>query len=246
MEIRINKYLATAGVGARRKVERMLWDGEIEVNGVKAVPGQLIDDNDVVTRNGERIVRTNKLIYIALNKPVGVVSTTSDEKGRPTVMDLIPFKERLYPVGRLDQNSTGLILLTNDGDLALRLTHPRYHLPKTYEVTTKENISDYQLNRLRNGVLVYDQKTDPAFVKLKGPNSFQIILHQGLKRQIREMCKNVGLNVKSLHRVQIGPITLGRIKAGEFRELSPKELEVLSETKKMEPVDRNHQEETSE
>ena len=133
----------------------------------------------------------------------------------------------LYPIGRLDYNSTGLILLTNDGNLTLKLTHPRYHLPKTYVVKTMEDITDEQIKILRSGIVVDGQKTLPAAVIVLGRKTFNIILHQGLKRQIRRMCEKVGLSVENLHRTDIGPINIGNLKPGKFRKLTPTEIEKL-------------------
>ena len=147
-------------------------------------------------------------------------------------MEFIPNTgERLYPVGRLDQNSTGLILLTNDGDMALKMTHPRYHLPKTYVVTTDEAITNEQLEQLKEGVIIHEDKlTAPAEITRRGTKSFEIILHQGMKRQIREMCKTVGLNVATLHRIKIGPISIGDLRIGEYRELSEEEINQLMQS----------------
>ena len=137
---------------------------------------------------------------------------------------MVTSEQRLFPIGRLDQNSTGLIILTNDGDLALKLTHPRYHLPKVYEVTTEEPVSDEQLEKLAKGVSVYDKKTLPAETERIGYDSFRITLFQGMKRQIREMCKDVGLTVKMLNRLSIGPIELGNLRVGKYRMLTQEEV----------------------
>lgn len=228
MEIRINKYLSMCGIGSRRMIEAALKRGEFELNGKTAEPGMMIDgEKDILIWNGTQLKPKNNLIYYALNKPSGYVSTVKDEKSRKTVLDLIKTKERLYPIGRLDKESTGLILLTNDGDLALKLTHPRYHLPKVYEVSTLEKISDGQLRQLEKGVMVNGQKTLKSEIKRLDDNSFEIVLYQGMKRQIREMCKYVGLNVKTLHRTAIGPIELGNLKEGFYRELTKAEKVLL-------------------
>lgn len=228
MEIRINKYLSQCGIASRRKLEAMLWDGEFEVNGQKAVPGQMIDTSkDKITHLGRAISEPKEFIYIALNKPLDVVSSTDDEMGRTTVNDIVRSKERLYPVGRLDKDSTGLIILTNDGDLALKLTHPRYHLPKTYEVETQEAIMDHQLEKLAKGVRIMGTKTMPAVVERTGRKSFKITIHQGMNRQIRKMCNEVHLTIKSLRRVSIGDIKLGDLAEGNYRNLKPQEIENL-------------------
>ncbi len=228
MEIRINKYLSQCGIASRRKLETMLWDGEFEVNGERAVPGQIIDPSkDKITHFKKEIPMPKEFVYIALNKPLDVVSSNDDEMGRKTVMDLVKSKERLYPVGRLDKDSTGLILLTNDGDLALKLTHPRYHLPKTYEVTTQEAVFEPQLRKLAGGVRVMGRKTMPAIVEKTARKSFKITIHQGMNRQIRKMCNEVHLTVKDLKRISIGSIQLGNLGSGEFRFLKPEEVESL-------------------
>lgn len=227
MSVRINKYLSLCGIGSRRKIEELLKAGEFKVDGKPAEPGMLVDEHNKVTWNGMVLSPRKNFVYYALNKPAGYVSTVSDEEGRQTVLDLVPSSERLYPVGRLDKNSTGLILLTNDGDFALKLTHPRYHLPKIYEVKTHEKISDSQLKQLSKGVQVQGKKTLPAEIIRHDDNFFEITLHQGMKRQIREMCNYVGLNVKSLHRIAVGSVKIGNLKPGKYRELTKKELESL-------------------
>lgn len=228
MEIRINKYLASCGIGSRRKVEELLWKGEFEVNGKKAEPGQIIDpEKDKITRKGKTIASPKKLVYYALNKPLDTLSTNDDEFNRKTVRDLIKSKERLFPVGRLDKESTGLIILTNDGDLSLKLTHPKYHKDKTYEVTTQEHVSSAQLEQLEKGVRIMGKTTAPAKTEKTGRNSFKITIHEGMNRQIRKMANEVHLTVKSLHRISIGDIEIGDLKPGEYRELDKYEVETL-------------------
>ena len=231
MEIRINKYLSLCNVGSRRKIEEKLWAGEFQINDHVAKPGELIDDQkDKIFHNGKLLIPINSFIYIAVNKPVDYVSTTSDEMDRKTVMDLVKDdfpNKRLYPIGRLDKDSTGLILLTNDGNLALKLTHPRYHLPKVYEVTTLEKITQFQLDTMAKGLEIPGGKTMPAEIKLIGDRSFAITLHQGIKRQIREMCKIVGLTVDTLNRVSIGPIQIEDLPVGSYRHLTEKERKLL-------------------
>ena len=229
MEIRINKFLAKAGIGSRRKVEEKLWSREFSVNGKLAIPGQLIDTEvDVVTYKGAIITPPQiEYVYYLLNKPAGYVSTVSDEFKRKTVLDLVPKKGRLYPVGRLDKDSTGLILITNDGDLALKLSHPKYHISKTYFVTTQEKIMLGQLRKLSEGVNIQKKTTLPAETKRLSTNTFEIILHQGMKRQIRQMCNEVGLTVIGLQRTKIGELGLGKLNPGEYRKLTQNELNSL-------------------
>lgn len=228
MQIRINKYLSQCNIGSRRKIEEMLWHKEFEVNGGIALPGQLIKtETDKVTHKGKPVKLAETYEYFAVNKPLGYISTTSDEFNRPTVLDLIQHKSRLYPIGRLDQDSTGLMILTNDGDLALKLTHPRYHLPKTYLVTVQERINPIQLKKMSEGVVIQKQKTLPAETKKIDSHTFAIVLHQGMKRQIRQMCNEVSLTVKSLTRIKIGELELGNLQPGEVRKLSNKEISML-------------------
>lgn len=228
MLVRLNKYIGDSGLAPRRKIEELIKTGQIKVNGIVAKAGMMVDTKtDSVTFKNTLIKPLNKPIYFALNKPMNVLSTVSDPHKRRTVLNLVKSKERLYPVGRLDYNSTGLILLTNDGDLTLKLTHPRYHLPKVYSVKTKEDISSDQVRSLGLGIIIDSQRTLPATVKTTSRRTFNITLHQGLKRQIRLMCKKVGLSVEVLHRTDIGPINIGNLKPGEFRELVPAEIKKL-------------------
>ncbi len=225
MEIRINRYISMCGIGPRRYVSEELRNGKFIVNGKIAEVGQMLDiAKDTVSYNGKEIRVKDKMIYMAVNKPEGYVSTLKDEMNRNTVMELVDCKERLYPIGRLDKNSTGLILLTNDGDLALKLTHPKYHLPKKYIVTTVKNVSDDQLNKFAKGIKIGDTITLPADVTRIGENIFEAVLYQGMKRQIREMCRTLGLHVYKLHRIQIGNVKIGNLKSGESRNLTPEEV----------------------
>ena len=225
MEVRINKYLSQCGIASRRKLEAMLWNGEFEVNGERAVPGQMVDPSkDEITHLKRPIPKPKAFVYIALHKPLDIVSSTDDEMGRKTVMDIVKTRERLYPVGRLDKDSTGLILLTNDGDLALKLTHPRYHLPKTYEVTTQEVAFGPQLDKLARGVKVMGRRTLPAIVEKTSRKAFTITITQGMNRQIRKMANEVNMTIKSLKRISIGDIELGSLGVGEYRNLTPEEV----------------------
>lgn len=228
MQIRINKFLSTCNIGSRRTIEQLLKNKEFRVNGKIAEPGQLIETTDIVTHHGVTVVPQENFIYIALNKPIGVVSTAKDEHHRTTVLDLVPNGSRLYPVGRLDMDSTGLILLTNNGDLALKLTHPKYHLPKTYEVTTFETITPEFIKKMEEGVqLDAETTTLPAKVEQLDLNKFRITLYQGMKRQIREMCSQIGFKVNTLHRISIGNLKLGSLKSGKYRYLNEVEIKNL-------------------
>ena len=228
MEVRINKFLAEAGIGSRRQNEQAIRDGKVTVNGRRAELGEFIDPNaDVVIYDGKRVATQPKLIYIMLNKPVGIISSVKDERGRKTVLDLVKTKERIYPVGRLDYNSSGLILLTNDGDLVLKLTHPRYHLPKKYLVEVDRPILDDNLKKLEAGILLDGKMTLPAKTRRFTKTKFEITLHQGLKRQIRLMCKSLGYEALHLHRTDIGPLNIGNLKSGQYRHLTVKEIASL-------------------
>ena len=228
MTVRINKFLAEAGVGSRRQNEQAIRAGRVTVNGRQAELGEFIDPNaDVIVYDSKKVVAQTKLIYIALNKPVGIISSVKDERGRKTVLDLVKTKERIYPVGRLDYNSSGLILLTNDGDLVLKLTHPRFHLPKKYLVEVDRPILDDDLKKLETGILLDSKTTLPTKTHRLTKVKFEITLYQGLKRQIRLMCRSLGYEVLYLHRTDIGPLNIGDLKSGQYRHLTVKEIASL-------------------
>ena len=231
MIVRINKYLSTTDIGSRRRIEQLLKKGEIVINGVITKPGILIDTTkDHVFYQNKEVFPIKEKVYLAFNKPINVLSTTSDTRGRKTIMDFIDIKERIYPIGRLDYNSTGLILLTNDGDLALKLTHPRYHLPKKYIVKVKEKINSIFLDRMSKADMkIENKKLIPTLTKKINEYTFEITLYQGIKRQIRLMCKSLGYNVVFLQRVQVGSIFLDNLRSGEYRILSDREIKQLYE-----------------
>jgi 23S rRNA pseudouridine2605 synthase len=228
--MRLVKYLAHAGVASRRASEQIIAAGRVRVRGqVVTDPARDVDDTVEVTVDGRAITVAEqpRLVY-ALHKPPGVVSTASDPQGRPTVVDYIDETERLYPVGRLDVDTTGLILLTNDGDLANRLTHPRFEVEKTYRVkVVKPPVKPAQLDRLRQGVQLDDGMTLPARVRRVKADTIEITIREGRNRQIRRMIEAVGHRVHSLQRVQFGPLRLGGLAEGSARRLSPRELESL-------------------
>jgi 23S rRNA pseudouridine2605 synthase len=226
--MRINKYLANSGIGSRRNNEQDIRDGYVTVNGHLALLGEFVDsDKDDIRVSGKKVELQSHYVYYALNKPLGIISSVRDEHGRKTVIDIVKSKVRIFPVGRLDYNSSGLIILTNDGDLMLKLTHPRYHLPKKYLVEIKEPLIEAHIKLLQNGIVIDRQKTLPAEVVRFGKNKFEITLYQGIKRQIREMCAVLGLNVVSIHRTDIGPLNIGDLKMGAFRNLTNKEVKAL-------------------
>jgi 23S rRNA pseudouridine2605 synthase len=231
-EERIQKLLAQAGYGSRRACEDFIAEQRVTVNGQIVELGAKADPiRDVIKVDGKRVHFDSKKIYVALNKPLGVVTTTADEFGRRTVRDLIPLEGHLYPVGRLDADSEGLVLLTNDGDLANALTHPRYEHEKEYRVLVEGEPSASTLKAWRHGVLLEEQMTAPAKVDIvdagRGQTWLRVIMHEGRKRQIREVAGMLGYPVKYLQRVRIGPIRLTTLKVGEWRHLSASEVKLL-------------------
>lgn len=231
--MRINKYLASLGIASRRKIDEMVEEGQIKVNGKIAKLGDQIDPvkDKVEVDDREVAAKKEKLTYVILNKPKGVVSTAAEFPNERTVLDLVESDIRLYPVGRLDKDSTGLILLTNDGELTNRLTHPKYHIPKTYEVMILGPVVDEKLSALRNGIELEDGKTAPAEVIVTSKTShhtwLKIVLKEGKKRQIRRMASALHLHVEDLKRVSIGPIKIGNLAVGKFRNLRLDEIESL-------------------
>lgn len=230
---RLQKFMARAGVASRRKSEEMIAAGRVAVNGrVVREPGVQVDaERDRIEVDGKLILAPARFTYLLLNKPVGSVSTATDTHGRPTVVDLVSPSERLYPVGRLDIDSEGLILLTNDGELTQRVTHPRYEHDKEYHVLVAGLPTAEQIERLRRGIELEDGVTSPAEVDVigrEGNNSWlRFVIHEGKKRQIRRMCAAIGHPVRRLVRVRIGPLTLGELRPGEYRALSATEEAAL-------------------
>lgn len=228
MKMRIHKYLAHAGVASRRHAEEIVAEGKVFVNSKVATIGQVIEsDTDKIILAGKPIKIDSVLVYYLLNKPRGVVSAVTDSDGRRTVTSLVPGGHRLYPVGRLDYDSEGLMLLTNDGDLAYKLTHPRFEIDKTYHVLVKGVIPEKSIGYLESGVTIEGKKTAPAQVQVAEaqPNNtwIDITIHEGRNRQIRKMCEAVGYPVMRLIRTKLGPWTLGDLASGKFRTLSPTE-----------------------
>jgi len=224
MTIRIHKYLAHSGVASLRKSEALIRSGAVTINGRPAQIGQAVDPAvDQIKVNGKQVNPVNQIISYLINKPRSVVSTVSDPEGRRTVVSLIPTKARLYPVGRLDYDSEGLMLLTNDGQLANRLTHPRYEIDKTYRVLVKGVVSDKVVGYLENGVTIDGAKTAPAKVVVaeRQPQNtwLDITIHEGRNRQIRKMCEAVHHPVIRLIRTQLGPYSLGDLKPGSYLQL---------------------------
>lgn len=235
MDIRVQKLISESGYCSRRKAEELIAQGRVKINGRPCSLGDKADKvKDLISIDGENlyIERKRNLVYYMLNKPRGYVTTTSDELERRCVMDLMTgVEERVFPIGRLDRNSEGLLLLTNDGDLANQIMHPSCHVTKTYRVTVRPDVNEDQLLELTNGVVIDDRKTLPASVtvltKEEGRVVLQIAIKEGRNRQIRKMCEAVGLEVARLKRTSVGPLKLGMLKPGEYRELTPAELTAL-------------------
>ncbi|MEG0457743.1 MAG: pseudouridine synthase [Oscillospiraceae bacterium] len=232
---RIQKIIASAGVCSRRSAEDMIARGKVTVNGRKCSLGDKANPiKDIIAIDGERIYveKTKSLYYIMLNKPRGYVTTMDDEKGRKSVSELVKdVPARVYPVGRLDMQSEGLLLMTNDGDFANKMTHPKYHVNKTYRVTVRPDVTDMQAVALSSGVMIDGKKTSPATVhivsKEEGRVVMEITIREGRNRQIRKMCEAVGLETARLKRISQGPIKLGMLQPGKWRFLKPSELIAL-------------------
>jgi 23S rRNA pseudouridine2605 synthase len=229
--MRLAKYLAHAGVASRRASEQLVADGRVQV-GEEVVrdPARDVDESSGVRMDGRLLAPEPREVH-ALHKPAGVLSTAADTHGRRTVVEYVASQRRLYPVGRLDADSTGLILLTNDGELAERLTHPRYGVEKTYRATVAPpDVADSALDHLRGGVALQDGVTYPAKVRLVEPGLLEVVISEGRKRQVRRMIEAVGHRVIALERVAFGPLTLDRLPEGESRRLTTAEVDRLRAT----------------
>jgi len=237
MEERLQKFMARAGVGSRRYCEELIKEGRVKVNGrVVTELGTKVDpDNDVVEVDGNPVRPKQEKLYIIINKPSGFITSVRDQYGRPTVIDLLgDVSSRVYPVGRLDFNTEGLLLLTNDGELAFRLTHPRYRVKKTYVAEVEGHPVDTSLDKLRKGIMLEDGVTAPADVKIlkqtRSSTLVEITIHEGRKRQVRRMFETIGHKVIRLKRTTIDGIGLDKLPPGDFRHLSNKEIEMLFKT----------------
>jgi 23S rRNA pseudouridine2605 synthase len=230
---RLQKVLARAGMGSRRACEELISAGRVTVNGEPATLGRRVDvSRDIVALDGVRIGVLPGLVHYLLHKPRGVVTSAEDPQGRRTVVDLVPDEPRVFPVGRLDADTEGLLVMTNDGELAQRLTHPSFGVEKEYLVRVEGVPARASLRLLRQGVDLEDGPSAPAKVSVVGDPSdglLRIVLHEGRNRQVRRMCEAVGHPVRRLVRVRIGPIALRNLEPGTWRELSPKEVRSLSE-----------------
>lgn len=232
-KIRLQKFLSEAGVASRRKAEEMIRSGMVKVNGSVAQIGDSVDpQKDNVYVSGKKIKKESSLRYILLNKPRGYVTTTDDELGRKCVTELVKgVKERIYPVGRLDRVSEGALIMTNDGEFANAMMHPSRHVPKTYRVTVRPDITARQIDELASGIMIEGRMTAPADVQIlqkdEGRAVVEIVLYEGRNRQIRRMCEALGLEVARLKRTAVGSIKLGMLRPGEWRDLTAQEVESL-------------------
>ncbi len=228
--MRLAKYIAHAGAASRRAAEDLVRSGRVQVDGETVLdPASDVDGSERVTVDGRRLAPREERVVYAVHKPAGVVSTARDPQGRPTVVSMVPAAgRRLYPVGRLDADTTGLILLTDDGELAHRLTHPSFEVPKTYRARVGgPPVTDRALRALRGGVQLEDGLTAPARVRRLGPHEVELTIHEGRKRQVRRMCEAVGHPVRALQRVAFGPLRLGALEPGAHRRLREAEIERL-------------------
>lgn len=231
--MRINKYIAQAGIASRRKADELIQNGNVKVNGaVLKEPGYEVKPDDKVEVNGNLIVSSQKMEYVLINKPLGMITTVSDDRDRATVMDVVAdIDARLFPVGRLDYNTSGALIMTNDGELAYRLTHPKHEVYKTYRARVSGVLSAEKVSRLRKGVDIGGFVTSPARVNIirgtKNSTIVEISIHEGKNRQVRKMFKAVGNPVQELTRIAIGDIYLGHLKEGHYRKLNREEIEYL-------------------
>lgn len=231
--MRINKFLAESGVCSRRAADKLIEEGQVKVNGKICLIGQDIDEfSDNILVNGKKVSLSNTFDYYIMNKPKGYVCTVKDDKGRKTVMDLLPPNvKRVVPVGRLDYDSEGLLIFTNDGDLTFKLTHPKNEIPKTYLVKTERPVSESDIAKLKQGVVIDGVKTKKCNVKFiestKTGSKLHITITEGRNRQIRKMIEAIGNSVDFLKRIKIGDLSLSGLNRGETRKLTAQEIEYL-------------------
>ena len=230
--MRINQYIASAGVTSRRKADELIAEGRVKVNGaILTSPGYHVEEGDIVEVDGARIEPAGKKVYYLLNKPAGYVTSTADKEGRPLVTELVPDSVRVFPVGRLDYNTTGLLIMTNDGDLANALMHPSKEFDKKYLVRAQGIVTRDEVKRLEAGIDIGGFVTSPAEVHLakhdRNSTLAEIIIHEGKNRQIRRMFEAIGHPVLELCRTGLGDLTIGKLAIGQCRKLSPAEVENL-------------------
>lgn len=235
--MRLNKFLSNSGIASRRKCDEIIKEGRVFVNGNQVVElgVQINPKKDKVTLEGKRVSLPSSFVYIKLNKPKGYACTASDEKGRKTIYELIDSDERLFSIGRLDYDTEGLLLLTNDGEFANKVAHPRYHMDKEYRVTAEGEIKESELAVMRKGVVIDGERLPSAKVeKLSFENGFtklSVVIDEGQNRQIRRMFEAIGHQIKLLKRVRIGAVKLGGLSRGEYKDLTEEELNSLVKEK---------------
>jgi pseudouridine synthase len=230
--IRINKYIASCGALARRKVDEYIMQGRITINGITVrEPGFKVNpEKDSVSIDGEPIKIEKNKIYVVLNKPSKVISAVTDDKKRKTVIDIVKVKERIFPIGRLDYDTTGLIILTNDGELANKLMHPKYEVEKTYLVHLSKPLNEKHRKILMDGVYIDRKKTEPAKIRFVNRNDYKrlhLSIHEGRNRQVKKMFEAFGYKIRKLRRTKYGNLKLGSLSEGEWRKLSEKEIALL-------------------
>jgi len=231
--MRLNKYISHSGYTSRRKADDLIFQGKVKVNNkIEKNPGYQVDvDKDVVIVEGKELKQDNKIIYIMLNKPTDVITSVDDQFDRKTVVDLVKIDERVYPVGRLDYDSSGLILLTNDGDLTYKLTHPKHEIYKKYFVKVNKFLSDKEIYTLKKGVVIDGYMTNNSKIEVisknRGHTNMYVSIDEGRNRQIRKMLKTQGADVLTLKRISIGNLTLGNLKEGNWRYLTKHEINYL-------------------
>ncbi|MGG7178859.1 23S rRNA pseudouridine(2604) synthase RluF [Clostridium paraputrificum] len=227
-EIRLNKYISETGICSRREADRLVEAGRVTIDGVKATMGMKVSEGQVVKVDGKLISKVDELVYIALNKPVGITCTT-DKKVKGNIVDFVGHSKRIFHIGRLDKDSQGLILLTNDGDIVNKILRAGNNHEKEYIVTVNRPIDDEFVRKMSSGVRILGTVTKECYVKQEGHCTFRIILTQGMNRQIRRMCEEIGFEVVKLKRIRIMNIKLGDLKIGQWRDLTVKELKGLGE-----------------
>lgn len=229
-EIRINKYISESGICSRRAAEELIKLGRVKINGkVITELGTRVKNNDLVEVNGHDITNVQQKRYIILNKPIGYVTTSKEQFNRKSILDIVNIKERVYPVGRLDMYSEGLLILTNDGEITNAITHPSKHISKTYIATLNKEITKIDILKLEGGINIGGYITSKALVKKLENNSIQITIFEGKNRQIRKMCECIGYKVIKLKRVSIGKLELGNLKSGEYKEITYEEIKKVFE-----------------
>lgn len=234
MEERLQKYMSSCGVASRRKCEEIILSGKVKVNGVLVTEvGIKVDPSkDIVEYDGKIISKEENKVYIMLNKPEGYISSVKDEKGRATILDIVKVKERIYPIGRLDYDSSGLLLLTNDGEIYNKIIHPRVEIMKKYIAVVRGEVTDKDIKKFEIGIDIGGYITAPAELEVisfdKGLSTVEIGIHEGKNRQIRKMCAALNHEVLSLKRISIGEIKLGYLKRGEYRNLNKEEIDYIS------------------